>query len=100
MTDLLWDALYGVLGGIAAEFIPIHSIRDVPAELRPVWLKSPFFWVVTGFRILLGGAVVGLYVKSGSSLNPMLCFHVGASLPLFIKNVLSNAPRIEPGPSD
>jgi hypothetical protein len=91
----------GVFGGVVAEFLKIWPLQKVPAEFRPQWLKSWFFWLLSAVRVLIGGCVVLMYVWSSDvKLTAFLAFHIGASLPLIISTLTSKAPAISPGSTD
>ncbi|MDA0239621.1 MAG: hypothetical protein O3A84_06290 [Proteobacteria bacterium] len=93
--------LFGCGGGVAAEVLKWWNVRD---ELRqknlPDWSKSYIYWVVTGFMILLGGALVVVYIQSGAVLNALLAVQVGVSTPLIISGISKEAPKIPPGSID
>ncbi len=62
---------------------------------RPLWVKSRYYYTMNAIMITVGGIFVVIYLASGSSLNPFLEMHVGASAPFIIKQVIRAAPNIE-----
>ncbi len=86
--------IYGVAGGFLAELLGIFKLRsEVPAEL-PKWIKSPFYWIVTGAMIVAGGGIVIIYLKSNIEIQPLIAINVGASAPLIIGTLVSQAPKV------
>jgi hypothetical protein len=45
---------YGLLGGAFAELLGLFKLRHHAADARPVWLTSPWYWIITG---LLGVSI-------------------------------------------
>lgn len=86
--------LYGLGGGVAAEVLGLFKLRR---EGAPQYLRSIFYWVITGTMILLGGGLSWLYVKSGVELTPILGVNIGASAPLILGQFVAQAPEVPPG---
>jgi hypothetical protein len=82
----------GIGGGIAPELVKMYKIRELPQ--MPQWFKSPIFWGLTLAMILAGGGLATLYAASGSTLSPILAVNVGASAPLILSTLSSNAPEL------
>ncbi len=47
--------------------------------------------------ILSGGALVAIYLGSGVTMTPLLAVNIGASAPLILQSLVSQAPPIAPG---
>lgn len=92
--------IYGVLGGSFAEMLGIYKLRREIPESRPIWLTSPFYWIITGLMILTGGALVTVYLKSGVSLNALLALNIGASAPLIVGTAAGTVPKASMGNID
>ncbi len=96
--DIVDGFFYGLFGGLLAELLGLFKLRH---EISlPSWLKSPFYWLVTCAMICAGGGVVIIYLKSGMTLNPLLAVNVGASAPLILGTLVSQAPPVDPGKVD
>ncbi len=90
---------YGVLGAMLIEVVSIYNLflyRRREHE-PPVWVRSPFYWVVRLIMTLCGGVIVVVYVSSGISLTPLLALTLGAAAPLLIQHLVVQNPRIELG---
>ena len=83
---------YGVFGGFMAELLGLFKLRHEKPGSFPAWLRSPFYWIITLLMILAGGVLVVVYLKSAFTLNPVLAVNVGASAPLIIGTLVSQAP--------
>lgn len=92
--------LWGVCGGILAELLGLFKIRQQSPATLPVWIKSPFYWIVTALMILAGGALVIIYLRSGVSIQAIVAVNLGASAPLLIGTLVAQTPSIEPGKSN
>ena len=92
--------LYGLLGGALAEVLGLFKLRRQAPGSLPTWLRSWFYWLITGAMVLAGGALVAVYLKSGLMLSPILAVNVGASAPLIVGSLFSQAPQVEPGRTD
>ncbi|MFN3703546.1 MAG: hypothetical protein ACK4SG_08730 [Thermomonas sp.] len=86
---------WGLLGGTLPEFYALYNIREDFHKKKPRWIKSWFYWIVTLVMVLLGGAVVLLYLTSGTSLTPFLAIHLGAATPTLIGSFIKDKPAIE-----
>jgi hypothetical protein len=91
---------YGVGGGMAAELLGLFRLRRKAPGQLPLWLKSPFYWLVTIAMMLAGGGLALAYVASHISLSPILAVNVGASAPLILGTLTSQTPDITPGKID
>jgi len=47
--------------------------------------------------IVSGGVLVSAYLGSGVAMTPLLAVNIGASAPLILQSLVSQAPAIEPG---
>jgi predicted cobalt transporter CbtA len=92
--------LWGVCGGFLAELLGLFKLRHQSPGNFPAWLKSPYYWVLSGLMIIAGGLLVVVYLKSGVSLQAILALNLGASAPLLIGSLVAQTPAIEPGKSD
>ena len=84
--------LFGILGGFLAELFGLFKLRQQAPQDLPVWLKSPFYWIITILMIAAGGVLVVVYLKSGIDLKPILAVNVGASAPLIIGTLIAQTP--------
>ena len=98
--SILEGFLYGLFGGALAEVLGLFKMRQQAAGSLPAFLKTKFYWLVTIAMLCAGGFVVVIYLKSGISLNSLLAVNVGASAPLIITSLVSQAPNISPGKVD
>jgi hypothetical protein len=92
--------IYGLLGGVFVEISGLFKLRRQAPDSRPVYLTYWFYWVITAAMALVGGGLAVVYLQSGVMLNPILAINVGASAPLILESIASQAPRLEPGRSD
>lgn len=97
---LLEGFLYGVIGGFLAEVLGLFRLRREDPSRLPIWIKSIFYWIVTLLMILSGGVLVGIYIKSNLSIDPLIAVNVGASAPLIIGALTAHAPDPDPGRVD
>jgi hypothetical protein len=86
--------IYGVIGGSLPEILALYKLRHVKSGGKPDWLKSSFYWIVTGVMILLGGATAFIYFKLGIKVNELMAIHLGAATPLLISNLGKSKPDI------
>ena len=99
MVELL-GFVYGFLGGLFAELLGLFELRRQDPKDLPQWLRSPFYWLVTLMMAGAGGLLVVIYIQSDISLKPILAVNVGASAPLIIRMLASQAtPPIDSGTS-
>ena len=91
---------FGVLGAMLFELVSVLNLllnRRRASEL-PIWLTSPFYWIITCVMTLTGGFLVAAYFASGISVSsPLIALNLGASAPLIIQHLSSQLPRMEPG---
>jgi hypothetical protein len=85
--------VYGVVGGILSELLGWFRLRQQAPSEFPIWLKSPFYWVLTVLMILAGGALVVIYLRSSIDLKPIVAVNLGASAPLIIGSLVAQAPK-------
>lgn len=93
---MVWSNLflYGIAGGALAELLGLFKLRHQARKDLPIWLKSPFYWIVTLLMILAGGFIVIIYIKAGIVLNPLIAVNIGASAPLIIGAMTSQIPDV------
>lgn len=96
--EILDGFTYGLFGGLLAEVLGLFKLRRESSE--HAWLRSPFYWAVTALMVLAGGGLVVVYLKSSFDLNPWLALNVGASAPLILGALTSQAPDISVGKVD
>jgi len=87
--------LFGVIGGALGELLKWYTLRE-SANL-PVYLRSPFYWVVTLLMILAGGGLV--MIQNVAPENPFLAINVGLTAPLILKGFASVVPIKPAGPA-
>ena len=95
--DFFEGFLYGVFGGVLAQLLGLFKLRHSTRASLPDWLRSPFYWIVTGLMILCGGGLVVIYLRSNVMLNAFFAVNVGASAPVILEMFVAQTPRIDPG---
>jgi hypothetical protein len=93
MADGFW---LGVLGGVFAEIFSLSKLRYLPRDARPLWVGSMWYWAITVAMMLSGGALVAIYLGSGVTMTPLLAVNIGASAPLILQSLVSQAPPLDP----
>ena len=93
MADGFW---LGVLGGLFAEIFSLSKLRYLPRDARPLWVGSMWYWAITVAMMLSGGALVAIYLGSGVTMTPLLAVNIGASAPLILQSLMSQAPPLDP----
>jgi len=93
MADGFW---LGVLGGVFAEIFSLSKLRYLPRDARPLWVGSMWYWAITVAMMLSGGALVAIYLGSGVTMTPLLAVNIGASAPLILQSLMSQAPPLDP----
>jgi hypothetical protein len=73
--------LLACLGAALAELLRWYKLRE--ASELPVYLRSPFYWLLTVLMMLAGGFLAVLY-GTGSK-NALLVVQVGLSAPLLLR---------------
>jgi hypothetical protein len=84
--------LYGIFGGLLAEFLGLYQLRTQAPDSLPAYFRSPFYWLVTLLMILAGGGLVYIYDQSGLALKPLIAVNIGASAPLIIGSLIQTKP--------
>jgi hypothetical protein len=85
----VWDGFWlGVLGGIFGELVNLFKLRQQPVNTLPVWIRSPWYWVVA------------IHLKSSISVAPILAVNIGASAPLILGTLVAQVPAMPPGKSN
>lgn len=95
---LLEGFIYGMAGGVVAEFLVWWNLRHLTQV--PDWIKRPFYWLMTGGMVVVGGGIVALYLTSDVALTPILAVNVGASAPLIIGSLVKQTPTVGPANID
>jgi hypothetical protein len=91
---------FGVLGGVAAEFLGLYDLRRRAPGEWPEYLRLPTYWILSAVMALLGGALVAVYVASDVDVSPIIGINIGASAPLILQTFARAAPDIPPGTVD
>ena len=82
--------LCGVFGGFLGELLKWYNLRT--SKNLPMYLKSPFYWIVTILIILSGGLLTILY--GYQNINAILAVNIGLSCPLIIRALASNSVNV------
>ena len=82
----------GVLGGFFTELLGHYKMRESAPLAFPKYLKSYYYWIVTVFMVLSGGALAAIYVASKIDLSPIVAVNVGASAPLILGSFARRTP--------
>jgi hypothetical protein len=91
---------WGVLGGMFAELLGWFKLRFQSPEDFPSQMKTLEYWIVTVSMMLAGGLLVVAYLRSDVKVNAIMAVNVGASAPLILGALVSQAPPISPGKID
>lgn len=92
----IWHGfLYGMLGGVLAELFGLFRLRQQAPKDLPIWLKSPFYWIVTLLMVLAGGGLVFVYLQSGVEMKAIVAVNIGASAPLIIGTLVAQTPALK-----
>ena len=84
----------GVVGGLLAELFSLSKLRYRARRELPLWITSPWYWIITALLIVSGGVLVGIYLRSGITMTPLLAVNIGASAPLILQSLVSQTPTI------
>lgn len=80
---------------IASEAPPTLVTKGLPD-----YAKDPWYWIVSTLVALSGGVLGLAYCCAGiEDMHPILAINIGASAPLILASIASNAPNLSP-PSD
>jgi hypothetical protein len=96
-VSLFEGFVFGLLGGVLREVLTLFRLRHQPIRLLPVWVKSPWYWATTALMLLSGGFLVVIYMRSNIAVAPILAVNIGASAPLILGSLVSQAPALPPG---
>ena len=92
----IWQGfLYGMLGGVLAELFGLFRLRQQAPKDLPIWLKSPFYWIVTILMVLAGGGLVLVYLQSGVEMKAIVAVNIGASAPLIIGTLVAQTSTLK-----
>ena len=91
---ILEGFMWGVFGGFVAEILGLFKLRHEKPGTFPDWLNSPFYWLITIAMIFAGGGLVVVYLESQFALNALLSVNIGASAPLILGTLVSQAPNV------
>ncbi len=86
---------YGVIGGVIPEVYALYCIRRVWPKEKPSWVKSKFYWFITGLMICLSGGTAYLYYSMNVQLNVLMAIHLGISTPVLIQTAVKESPQID-----
>lgn len=78
--------LVGAFGGVANEVLHWYGLRKKSAF--PKYAKSPFYWAITLFMILVGAGFAYLQLGPGED-NLLLPFELGLLAPIILKKSIS-----------
>lgn len=88
---------WGFLGGFLAELLGLFRLRHTSPEDFPAWIATKYYWLVTVAMMLAGGFLVIAYLRSDVKINAIMAINLGASAPLLLGSLVSQAPQIPPG---
>lgn len=86
--------IFGLIGGLLVELLGAYKHLRLPAESRPAYYKSAFYWFVTLLMVISGGALAAIYSEN-IEISPVLAINIGASAPLLIGFFASNDTEIQ-----
>lgn len=92
--------VYGVAGGLIAEFLAVARHRKIAPEDLPKYMKGWFYWACGGGYVLLGGFLASVYAGAIEGFNAILALNVGATGPLLAEQLIRSAPKLPPGSVD
>ena len=95
MMETLEVFVYGLVGGVIPEAIGLYNIRHIAKTDRPVWLTSPFYWIITLVMVLIGAGFVTVHHFSSVTLTPLLAIEIGATAPLLLTAMINKKPATE-----
>lgn len=84
LTNVSEVFFVGILGGVLLELIHWWNLRRTNSSF-PEYARSWFYWLVTIFMILAGGAVAVFYF--GDQAEAIITLHVGISAPLILQKL-------------
>lgn len=85
----------GAGGAMAAEFLPIHSLRYTPKERWPAWATAFRFWLLSIVGCCVGGGIAAAY-STGTELTWYLAANVGAAWPSIMNGLARAVPELRP----
>src|ERR1700730_6174921 len=88
---------WGFLGGLLAELLGLFRLRHTSPEDFPTWIRTGYYWMVTVGMTLAGGILVVAYLRSDVKINAIIAINLGASAPLLLGSLGSQAPPVPPG---
>ncbi len=97
MTSLhsAWTVfIVGFCGGFLGDILGLYELRQTDPANLPKYIRSKFYWGMNILMASLGGGLALLY--GFKDVNALLVVNIGASAPLIIKALATNAPRIQP----
>ena len=80
--------LYGFSGSAAVEVVKILAIYETGRKF-PARYKKWGFWLVRFILALIGGTLAVAYAVT----NPVVAFHVGASVSTIVESVARTPPK-------
>jgi len=86
--------IVGFCGGFLGEILGLYELRHTDPASLPKYLTSVFYWVMNILMASIGGGLALLY--GFKDVNALLVVNIGASAPLIIKSLATNAPRLQP----
>lgn len=86
---------WGIVGGMFAELLKWHAMREQLHRKMPDYAKTPSYWVVTSLMILAGGVVVVVHQYYVADMHPFLAINLGASAPLLLRELAHTTPDLK-----
>jgi hypothetical protein len=91
-----WGAFaIGTAAAMAAEFLPIHSLRYTPKERWPPWATTFRYWFLAILGTLVGGGIAGGYAV-GTDVTWYIAANVGAAWPSILNGLARATPELKP----
>ena len=93
--------IWGLVGGVIAEFGVVFQLRHQLHVGHHYWLRSWWYWVIVGAMVVVAGVIVVAHSKSGTVLNPLIAIQLGATTPLLLRKFREAVPDsgMPPDPS-
>jgi len=81
--------LFGLVGGLLAEFIFWAKFQKTFHKKKPDFVYSIFYWIFAILWIVIGGFLPWIYLATGMNINFLFCRHIGATAPIILKQLTS-----------
>jgi hypothetical protein len=93
MTDYLL-ILIAAGGGLALQLLNLLELPQLKKNDRPDF-KDWVYYIPYIVNPLLGAFITFVYLKTNTTLNPVLALHIGASAPVILRTMASTLPKIK-----